>query len=384
MVWIGKVSYSLYLWHWPFITLGKFQANLFGFPQDAGAVVGGLIGILLGFAAYIYVEQPLRSKGTGRSWRFAVIGTGSAIVAICSCVLGFRSPAVNSSFNTTSLYFGHYDAGRNVGLDQERGIALQDIYLPPLPTRSDDAWRTGGIVHLYGGDHPKVVVLGSSHALMYSHLIDDICREKRLSVAFLGVGHGTPAFFEARDDWEARTNPNFSSSLEAEEFDLARRKWLREWHPEIVFVVDRWDARFRTPLNFDSKLRLFLKEISPLADRIVFVTQVPVVKGGDGINLREYITFCKGTMMGVPILYPDDREPIRMQTVAIAEAAKQNFTNLHILRADLPFKEKNGSIRYSSGKTFFYADSDHLSDLGSAEIRELFQNEISRNQSDTP
>jgi len=47
---------------------------------------------------------------------------------------------------------------------------------------------------------------------MYSKLIDDICRNMGISVAFLGVD-ATPVFFDAT------VNFNFASPLEAREFD---------------------------------------------------------------------------------------------------------------------------------------------------------------------
>lgn len=38
---IGKLSFSLYLWHWPFITFGKIQSEIYEFPQIFGALAGG-------------------------------------------------------------------------------------------------------------------------------------------------------------------------------------------------------------------------------------------------------------------------------------------------------------------------------------------------------
>jgi hypothetical protein len=49
---------------------------------------------------------------------------------------------------------------------------------------------------------------------------------------------------------------------------------------------------------------------------------------------------------------------------------------VHVLRADLPFYNKDGSIRYAAGRTFFYADDNHLSDAGSELVRPLFQSAI--------
>jgi hypothetical protein len=281
-------------------------------------------------------------------------------------------------FDTPAFYGLLFDAGRpnnNVAA----AIRYYDVYFPPLPPHHGDAWRTGGVVHPYGGGHPKVVVLGSSHALMYSRLIDDICREMNLSVAFLGMDQ-TPAFFESS------VNPNFSSPREAHEFDEARRKWLREWRPEAVFVIDRWewDPRASTPQDFNAKLRSFLKEVCPLAGRVIFVAQVPVVSGANQFNQREFITWRMRTEKSLPRLYPNSNERPRKQAVAMAESARADFPNLRVLRADLPFYQADGSIRYASGRTFFYADDNHLTDMGTEVVRGLFQSAIAEAQADSP
>ena len=365
----GKFSYSLYLWHWPLIILGKTQADLYGLPQIGGAIAGGLGGILLGWMAYVCVERPLRDRGPGRAWRLATIAGGFVIVALgCGVVASRRAVADPANhFDTPAFYGRSFNAGRNGDFDPAAVTRYYDVYFPPLGLRPDDAWRTGGIVNLYGGGRPKIVVLGSSHALMYSKLIDDICREMGLSVAFLGVDEGAPAFFETT------INPSFSSPREAREFDEARRKWLREWRPEAVFAIDRWDIRSE---DFEVKLRAFLRDVSPLAGRVIFVAQVPVAAGGDQINLRELITYRMGKVKGLPRLNPDSREHLRKQAAATAETAMADFQNLRVLRADLSFYQEDGSIRYASGRSFLYADNDHLSQAGAEMVRGLIRGAI--------
>jgi len=70
----GKLSYSLYLWHWPLIIFGKLQAAVYGFSESSGAMIGGLGGIILAWGAYACVERPLRRRGAGRPWRLSLIG----------------------------------------------------------------------------------------------------------------------------------------------------------------------------------------------------------------------------------------------------------------------------------------------------------------------
>jgi peptidoglycan/LPS O-acetylase OafA/YrhL len=186
MVETGRASYSLYLWHWPLITIGKIQADLHGVPQLVGAASGCLLAILLAWGAYVYVEQPLRNRGPGRARRLAMIAGGFSVAVLVSSIMASRPviPDPFHRFDPVKFSGKLYNAGPIPPENPTNSISFSDVVFPPIPPRSADPWRTGGVVRVYGGGQPKVVVLGSSHALMYSKVIDDICRESRISWHF--------------------------------------------------------------------------------------------------------------------------------------------------------------------------------------------------------
>lgn len=369
MVGTGKLSYSLYLWHWPLIILGKTQANLHGVSEAVGAIAGLLMGILLAWGSYVAIERPLRKRDSNRRTRLIIGGIGFSAAVVSCIVLVMRTPVYDPGgrFDRPAFFGKLYDAGRGAS---SRALTTTtryaDTYFPTVPLRDPDMWRAGGIVHSFGGGRPKVVVLGSSHALMYARLIDDLCREQSLSVAFLCVDEGTPAFFEST------ANPNFPTVAVAREFDEARKRWLKEWRPEVVFVIDRWDARDGGE-GFEVKLREFLTEVSPLTGRVLFVSQIPVLNTGGDVNLRGLVSWHMRAEKKFPRFEPDSKEELRRKIIASAERATKEFPNLRVLAADQVFQREDGSVRYAEGRTFLYADDNHLTDAGSEQVRGLFQ-----------
>jgi peptidoglycan/LPS O-acetylase OafA/YrhL len=62
LVWIGLISFPLYLWHWPILSFMRIvESETPSFAYRAGAV--GLT-VVLAWMTYYFVEQPIRKEGT--------------------------------------------------------------------------------------------------------------------------------------------------------------------------------------------------------------------------------------------------------------------------------------------------------------------------------
>ncbi len=113
--WLGRISYSLYLWHWPILVLGPVALGL-GVATDEGAgddlaIRVGLvvIAIVLAAATWALVEQPFRrgrlvprSRGRG----VALTGATALILVLASTaigVVGDREVAAATAFDAEAV-----------------------------------------------------------------------------------------------------------------------------------------------------------------------------------------------------------------------------------------------------------------------------------------
>jgi len=356
---VGRMSYSIYLWHWPGIVLGRYVAEFEGFPRRTGELAGAALGVLAAALVYYGVEQPMRRRGPGRPLRLLGLGFGFSAAAAASIVVSLlpaptdpRGLFDRPAFNVT-LYSTTSDG---VTGSFSEGTRLCDVQEPPSEPRPADSWRTGGIVHAWGGGTPRVVVLGSSHALMYGKVIDDACRRMGLSVAFLSADGIAP--------WFGNNDENSFSK----EFDDARRRYLRTWKPDVALVVDRWDL---TAANeFTPNLRHLADELLASGRNVVLVSQVPVLSVGENVNLREFVSWKAGRGEANPRIPQDDAESRRREILSTMEALARERPRVELLRVDDPFTLPDGTVRYVEGRKFFYADDDHLSQAGAELVQD--------------
>ncbi len=84
MVWFGKISYPLYLWHWPllvFFGIIKFTPLT---TLERPLVVG--LSIALAWATYRFIEIPFRF-GRPSPFKVASLGTAMALVAVAGIIV---------------------------------------------------------------------------------------------------------------------------------------------------------------------------------------------------------------------------------------------------------------------------------------------------------
>ena len=61
LVWIGLISFPLYLWHWPILSLIRIVES--GAPEPYFRNIALVLSVLLAWATYYFVEKPIRSDG---------------------------------------------------------------------------------------------------------------------------------------------------------------------------------------------------------------------------------------------------------------------------------------------------------------------------------
>ncbi len=152
LVFIGLISYSLYLVHWPLIAFFHYlMLRAPGIVEASGLIA---ISILLAAASWKYIEQPLRH--TGYDKRKAVFGLG--IAAIISGVL--LGAFISKKEGMPSRY-PDFTLQKIEGNEEWGGITCFNTN-PAKPT----PWDAAGCTRTHGGKK-RVLLWGDSFAAQY-------------------------------------------------------------------------------------------------------------------------------------------------------------------------------------------------------------------------
>jgi hypothetical protein len=161
LVWIGLISYSLYLWHWPiFVFFHYYLVQQSLTPVEGGLAVA--LTFVLATLSWRYVERPFRNRSMRIGRVLAWVASGFVVAAItATSVLAYRGYPARFSPDVARI---------NAAVGSEYRCSLTDyirfgnLHACPmfLPSRNPaDA---------------TVVLLGNSHAQMWSPLVADSLR----------------------------------------------------------------------------------------------------------------------------------------------------------------------------------------------------------------
>jgi peptidoglycan/LPS O-acetylase OafA/YrhL len=202
---VGKLSYSLYLWHWPVLILLPLALEVE--PSLLLNIVLLAAVFALSHLSYLAVEAPIRNAKPLKAHSFYGIGAGvlcsllALATVLTTSIVGLRTEPVDPSVQNLGLAD---DQGLTEKLEAGAEItALPDDLQPPLESVAEDypeVFSDGCFLSfdqtsseadcVYGDvDSDKIVVLfGDSHAAQWFPAVESIAIERGWKVVVRSKG----------------------------------------------------------------------------------------------------------------------------------------------------------------------------------------------------
>jgi len=388
MVWWGKRSYSIYLWHWPVLVVMRWTTGI-----DTATWLAAALGttLLLACVSYVAVETPLRHNARIEKWP-----VGAQIVFFLLLpAIGFWTAGKmfenrnRISLSTVSRQAADWYAGdRMPFVDLSARVCAVDIKTEGFNGGTRYTYSTPGCAQT--APEKTLYVLGDSHARAYHPMFDQLSADTRLKVVIFEYP-GCPFidFLTPIDNRRPAGCLEFTQSIQrfileqAKASDMLFLPSLR-----IYRYGDQW-ASFNIPNMYermynehakkerDAALQDAVRWLVPIAEKkldIIFEAPKPIFKApafrcSDWFNAHNPI--CVGNNR-------QSRQELQTLREPILDEMRQfggYFNNISIWDP-FPVLCPDEVCTTSLGGRSLYFDGDHPSGFGNAVLYPSFKSNI--------
>lgn len=217
MVWIGLISYPLYLWHWPILVFQSLRID--GTPGWKQRLAAVALAFVLAVATYLLVEKPIRfgprpgRRALALAGAMLAMGIAGAAVAWFDG-LPFRFKGVEAPYGAYSYEYEH------------------DARLPAcwVPKNSPPDSYAKECVDPDEGHKPLLLLWGDSHAARLYPGLREVAGQRYRIAQFTRSGCA-PNF------WSFHPRRSAGPCTWANVYVMRR---VRELRPDVVVVYSRW------------------------------------------------------------------------------------------------------------------------------------------------
>lgn len=385
MVWIGRISYPLYLWHWPLLVLARFYCA--EEPSPAVRMLLIVISLALAAATTTWIEAPVRS-GRILFRRLPLLLSGSAAIIIMLAAgqsaseRGFpqRIPVAVREAIAEAMYHPNNATALCVG-------AMCDASAK-MPFRNVDVFRFGR----WDAEGPvDVVIWGDSHTGNLAPAVSAIAQKLGLRGIVYSF-NGCPPLLGVV--------PSYKSYTSCNDFNAAVADLLRRSPASIVVLTARWASIVDVASTPWSRLDIPDREGAIEAPHINGAYAARSGHNAFDTGLKRTLDFLRQTGAKAILVQDNPEQPANAaDAMAMAALLHRNFAGVSANREEVEAAQTWVDERFSQAeaegsasyvRTFdvfcdrtscpaerngrlLYTDDNHLSTAGAMLLRPVLE-----------
>jgi peptidoglycan/LPS O-acetylase OafA/YrhL len=291
---LGRISYSLYLWHWPILILAAESQGQSSLPFSSNL---GWLLVALGASIVTYwlVENPVRHSRWLRRRRAASVGMGAVLIGATLLVSNIVSPAaprvpvaletapVPTTTSVAAVESLVHAAPALKSVPADLVPALQsggtEGYPPGSACWPVDYGATSMKPCLFGDAYGEksMVLIGDSHSAMWFQTVDDIATAAHWKLWYLGKS-------ACPDELLPMENPgNFGTPggewSQCDQWHGYAITQINRLHPNLVIVTQENHSapgtRYYTDAQWRSGMEKFLASITVPGVQFAVIGNIP-------------------------------------------------------------------------------------------------------------
>tara|TARA_B100001989_G_C24543259_1_gene468956 strand:+ start:662 stop:2716 length:2055 start_codon:yes stop_codon:yes gene_type:complete len=383
IVYIGLISYSLYLWHWGVLSISRWTIGIHWWSVPFQIVL--MLGLAI--CSYRYIETPLR-KGSwlGKRWKTFMFG-GGILVTLSGCLITLgKTP-------NKILYLGNYS------------VAIKDDYSEHFSATREKCTRkkyspSNCLIPSRQDSSQKLLLIGESHAGHIIPLIGEVYANSDIGINISTSG-AYPKILESNN--QGATKEAIRERID--ESNLIFQNFVKEMRSgDIILLSSRWEhhlyedfynlehssrkrklfSKDGIQITHDQAINIFENKLDEIADKLikkgiklVIFAPLPVFRGVENPTPAWACTkewFRPFTSKSCNSNYKEKRSNIEERNKSIRDAferTESKYSNVYIYDPfDLLCPSETFCTTIVDEKKIF-RDDDHLSRDGA---RYLYKN----------
>lgn len=380
LVWLGLISYPLYLWHWPLLAFARIMQN--ELPAVEIRLAAIVLSILLAWLTYILIEKPIRFRSNYKSSFGKLNQTVPVLLATALVLVAYLG------YNAYDREGYRFRASLKTMDLQNNGFNWDDI--PTYSKRAND---------LNNSLKRDAILIGDSHALAYFGGFSEIFKKHNTQLQIQSVA-ACPPFFDIAVQYVGQKehcgqvmNNYLNSAMNSEEIKtiiLTNRgplyltgKGFGDIDPITLSIQSATgnNSDLVSTLNYENifadAFDKTLQRLTSTNKKIIYLVDAAELgfEPESCVDSRPVQLFNnKKSICGVAKTDYQKRNTKYLELTLAMSLKYPSVTFLyptkHLCDDNYCYAKKNGII--------YYRDDDHISYAGSIELGRIFESELIR------
>lgn len=320
LVWIGGISYSLYLWHWTILAFARYYYQEYELSLIF-SIFYFIFSFLFAYISYKIIETPFRKKTNMKKMLIFII----SVLVILFVFIIFFGKYINKNVYTTPIELTRY-ANSNICHGKMIGNCLKGDLSSSKP----------------------ILVVGDSHAAQLNIFFDNYGNRSSRLFKILTASECPPI-----SGFEYETLRKHSQKACKEQIDIVKSEIEKS---DIIIITALWGGHIKRK-NFLEALSSFFENNKE--KKIIVLADTPQVS----INPLREMRFYNFGIQKDNKSYIIDQDFVNKQIKNIVDSKN----NKNILFLDLTTDNKIfDTLPYYNNKIIYF-DKNHLNEIGSIE-----------------
>lgn len=342
-VYIGLISFSLYLWHWPVMA---FYRYLYGSPSEPSQYIACVSAMFaLSLASYHFVEKKFRAEST--SFNIKMVYTPMVALAISAVSItliynnGFISESQKKNFTAQEKQLSQYTAAAFSAKFNCQYRFMKDVKFNDPRCVLGDNTKT-----------PDMIMIGDSHSAHYTGYMREVANLREAPIYNTSLSACVPFLGSS----EKYVGPKIAG--ECKKFNESTHHEVEKY--KTVMVSANWDGYQKKSKDFELDFESLIRELDKKGKKIIVGLNVPEFKGYDRLH----------DIKQIKIGASSDRNRINYKLTSYSDAnniiikVAAKYNKVYVLDLTNLICPNSECSPYKQGRPIYY-DPGHLSISGS-------------------